>query len=186
MSITRRVDFLYTKAAMVRTSVLLLLTVCFIVPASAVFTVRHAVASPATTDAKAATSQAMTAELFLLVNAQRSAAGIPALTRDAVLDRLANARATELQQRFEHIRPDGMPWSDLLAGSGIECAYTGENIALGQETPEEVMRDWMQSLGHRANILSRDFDRLGLGVYWDDTGRDGTGQVHWVQIFIGE
>ena len=55
----------------------------------------------------------------------------------------------------------------------------GENIAMGQRTPKEVMNAWMNSKGHRENILNTSFDTIGVGCYEEN------GTYHWVQLFIG-
>ena len=87
-------------------------------------------------------------------------------------------RAQEIAQSFSHTRPDGSSCFTILEEFGVSYRAAGENIAMGQRTPEEVMDGWMNSSGHRANILNGTFTSIGVGYYVD-----GAGAAHWVQIF---
>lgn len=113
-----------------------------------------------------------------LVNAARRDAGLSELELDADLCAAAQARAQEIAQSFSHTRPDGSNCFTILEEFGISYRAAGENIAMGQRTPEEVMDGWMNSSGHRANILNGTFTSIGVGYYVD-----GAGAAHWVQIF---
>lgn len=113
-----------------------------------------------------------------LVNAARQDAGLSELELDADLCAAAQARAQEITQSFSHTRPDGSSCFTILEEFGISYRAAGENIAMGQRTPEEVMDGWMNSSGHRANILNGTFTSIGVGYYVD-----GAGAAHWVQIF---
>ena len=113
-----------------------------------------------------------------LVNAARRDAGLSELELDADLCAAAQARAQEIAQSFSHTRPDGSSCFTILEEFGISYRAAGENIAMGQCTPEEVMDGWMNSSGHRANILNGTFTSIGVGYYVD-----GAGAAHWVQIF---
>ena len=113
-----------------------------------------------------------------LVNAARQDAGLSELELDADLCAAAQARAQEIAQSFSHTRPDGSSCFTILEEFGISYRAAGENIAMGQRTPEEVMDGWMNSSGHRANILNGTFTSVGVGYYVD-----GAGAAHWVQIF---
>ena len=113
-----------------------------------------------------------------LVNAARQDAGLSELELDADLCAAAQARAREIAQSFSHTRPDGSSCFTILEEFGISYRAAGENIAMGQRTPEEVMDGWMNSSGHRANILNGTFTSIGVGYYVD-----GAGAAHWVQIF---
>ena len=113
-----------------------------------------------------------------LVNAARRDAGLTELELDADLCAAAQARAQEIAQSFSHTRPDGSSCFTILEEFGISYRAAGENIAMGQRTPEEVMDGWMNSSGHRANILNGTFTSIGVGYYVD-----GAGAAHWVQIF---
>lgn len=113
-----------------------------------------------------------------LVNAARQDASLSELELDADLCAAAQARAQEIAQSFSHTRPDGSSCFTILEEFGISYRAAGENIAMGQRTPEEVMDGWMNSSGHRANILNGTFTSIGVGYYVD-----GAGAAHWVQIF---
>ena len=88
-------------------------------------------------------------------------------------------RAKEIQISFAHTRPDGRSFSTALTDRGIRYYNAGENIAWGQQSPEEVMQAWMNSEGHRANILNPKFTKLGIGHTTDAAGRQ-----YWSQLFI--
>ena len=100
-----------------------------------------------------------------LVNAARQDAGLSELELDADLCAAAQARAQEIAQSFSHTRPDGSSCFTILEEFGISYRAAGENIAMGQRTPEEVMDGWMNSSGHRANILNGTFTSIGVGYY---------------------
>lgn len=122
--------------------------------------------------------QGAAAAVASLVNAARQDAGLSELELDADLCAAAQARAQEIAQSFSHTRPDGSSCFTILEEFGISYRAAGENIAMGQRTPEEVMDGWMNSSGHRANILNGTFTSIGVGYYVD-----GAGAAHWVQIF---
>lgn len=122
--------------------------------------------------------QEAAAAVASLVNAARQDAGLSELELDADLCAAAQARAQEIAQSFSHTRPDGSSCFTILEEFGISYRAAGENIAMGQRTPEEVMDGWMNSSGHRANILNGTFTSIGVGYYVD-----GAGAAHWVQIF---
>lgn len=122
--------------------------------------------------------QEAAAAVASLVNAARQDAGLSELELDADLCAAAQARAQEIAQSFSHTRPDGSSCFTILEEFGVSYRAAGENIAMGQRTPEEVMDGWMNSSGHRANILNGTFTSIGVGYYVD-----GAGAAHWVQIF---
>lgn len=122
--------------------------------------------------------QEAAAAVASLVNAARQDAGLSELELDADLCAAAQARAQEIAQSFSHTRPDGSSCFTILEEFGISYRAAGENIAMGQRTPEEVIDGWMNSSGHRANILNGTFTSIGVGYYVD-----GAGAAHWVQIF---
>ncbi len=111
-----------------------------------------------------------------LVNAERAKAGLPALTLDAAASQAAQVRAAEIRTSFSHTRPNGKNCFTALAEAGVEYRAAGENIASGQRTPEEVVAAWMNSEGHRKNILSSQFTGIGVGYL------EGN---YWTQFFIG-
>ena len=118
------------------------------------------------------------AQVLDLVNEERAKAGLSALTLDLKITAAANVRAKEIKRQFSHTRPDGRSFSTALTDQGISYHRSGENIAWGQRTPKEVMNGWMNSDGHRANILNANYRKLGVGYYQDENGRN-----HWVQLF---
>lgn len=117
-------------------------------------------------------------EVLNLVNNERAKAGLSALRLDADVTAAANVRAKEITRSFSHTRPNGSSFSTVLKEQGVTFVGSGENIAWGQKSPEQVMDSWMNSDGHRANILNQNFKNIGIGYYQDENGRN-----YWVQLF---
>lgn len=117
-------------------------------------------------------------QVVALVNTERAKAGLSALTLDTEIASAALVRAKETEISFSHTRPDGRHFSTVLSDSGISFRGAGENIAWGQRSPEEVMNGWMNSEGHRANILNPNFTKIGVGYYQNAAGRN-----YWTQLF---
>ncbi len=115
-------------------------------------------------------------QVAAIVNRERAANGLAPLQYSDRLSEAALIRAGEIQSVFSHTRPDGSRCFTALAEAGISYRSAGENIAYGQRTPEEVMQSWMNSSGHRANILGT-YDYIGVGV----TYKNGT--YYWSQFF---
>ncbi|MCC8042756.1 MAG: CAP domain-containing protein [Oscillospiraceae bacterium] len=109
-----------------------------------------------------------------LVNAEREKYGLDPLTKDESLCASAEIRTGEIGEKFSHIRPDGTPCYTVIDISYTSCA---ENIAHGQDNPESVVSAWMSSAGHRGNILSSAYTKIGVAYDADE-------EV-WVQIFVG-
>ncbi|MCT9007961.1 CAP domain-containing protein [Streptomyces rhizosphaerihabitans] len=121
-------------------------------------------------------------EVIALTNTERASAGLPPLSADATLTTAAQAHSADMVARdfYAHESPDGSrPW-DRAAAAGCTRRSIGENIACGQRSPAEVVRGWMDSPGHRANILKRDFTHIGIGLAGGS--RAGT---YWTQLFGG-
>ena len=114
-----------------------------------------------------------------LVNEHRAAAGLAPVTYSAKISKAAQVRAAEIEQSFSHTRPDGRYFSTVFAEHGITYRYSGENIAWGQKSPEEVVTAWMNSAGHRANILNAKFTQLGVGYR-----QNARGVNYFTQLFI--
>ncbi|WP_445376151.1 CAP domain-containing protein [Neobacillus drentensis] len=115
-----------------------------------------------------------------LTNAQRSKNGLPALKADTQLNSVAQKKSLDMQQKnyFSHTSPTyGSPF-DMMRDFGVTYKSAGENIAQGQRTPQEVVTAWMNSEGHRKNILSSNYTHIGVG--FEATGK------HWTQMFIGK
>jgi uncharacterized YkwD family protein/spore coat assembly protein SafA len=115
-----------------------------------------------------------------IVNQERQKQGLKPLQMDWELQRVARVKACDMAQKgyFSHQSPTyGSPF-DMMKQFGISYRTAGENIAQGQRSPQEVMNAWMNSTGHRANILKSDFTHIGVGHC--EQGN------HWVQMFIGK
>lgn len=126
--------------------------------------------------ASAASTGTFQDEVARLVNAERARNGLRPLTHRADLKAVAQKKAEDLinSNYFSHTSPNyGSPF-DMMRTFGINYSYAGENIAKGQKSPQEVMNSWMNSSGHRANILKSEFDTIGVGFY----------HGAWVQMFI--
>ncbi|MET8897292.1 CAP domain-containing protein [Streptomyces albogriseolus] len=118
------------------------------------------------------------AEVLRLVNAERAKVGCSPVTADSALTALATAFSDDMANRgfFDHTDPDGdTPWDRAQAADISNLG--GENIARGQADAESVMQAWMDSPGHKANILNCDFKTLGVGVHL------GPGGPWWTQNF---
>jgi|LFRM01.1.fsa_nt_gb uncharacterized protein YkwD len=122
-------------------------------------------------------SKSYAEEVLRLVNIEREKAGLPALTTNSELKAAADKRAQEIKASFSHTRPDGSKFSTVLKEYGISFRTAGENIAYGQRSPQEVVNAWMNSPGHRANILNSSFGKIGIGVY------QSGGVIYWTQLF---
>ena len=118
-------------------------------------------------------------EVVRLVNEERAKAGLPALTVDRGAASAAQVRAKEIERSFSHTRPDGSSFNSALTEAGVNFRGAGENIAYGQNSPEKVMEGWMNSSGHRANILNSSYTSIGVGHY-----QNASGVNYWTQLFI--
>ena len=116
-------------------------------------------------------------QVVALVNAERAKQGLSALTIDTKVQQAALMRAKESAQSFSHTRPNGSSFSTALTEAGVSYRTAGENIAYGQSTPQQVMNAWMNSSGHRANILNANYTTIGVGY----TVINGT--AYWAQLF---
>ncbi|PEW79047.1 serine protease [Bacillus cereus] len=113
-----------------------------------------------------------------LTNAERAKQGLSALKIDTELSKVARIKSEDMQKNnyFDHNSPTyGSPF-DMMKKFGISYKSAGENIAQGQRTPEEVVQAWMNSAGHRANILNNGFTHIGVGYV--ESGN------YWTQQFI--
>ena len=123
---------------------------------------------------------AFASEVIRLTNVERASNGASSLSQTSALTKTAYTRANEIIRSFSHTRPDGRSCFTAFEENGVSYYTAGENIAMGQYTPDEVVQAWMDSPGHRANILSTKFTSLGVGVTMD-----GNGTLYWSQSFIG-
>lgn len=117
-------------------------------------------------------------EVVRLVNLERQSAGLAPLTLDETLSAAAQVRAKEIDVSFSHTRPNGSSSFSVLKEMGIAYRACGENIAKGSPTPQRVVQGWMNSAGHRANILNKNFTAIGVGIH-----EDAAGVLHWAQLF---
>jgi len=115
-----------------------------------------------------------------LVNIERQKAGLSSLTLDTSISNVARTKSKDMAANnyFAHQSPTYGSAGDMLKQFGIKWSAWGENIASGQRTPEAVVTAWMNSSGHRANILSTNFSKIGVGYV---TNSNGT--PYWTQIF---
>ncbi|BFI97876.1 CAP domain-containing protein [Priestia sp. Y58] len=116
-----------------------------------------------------------------LVNQEREKQGLKPLTLNKELSDVARTKSKDMMDKgyFDHNSPTyGSPF-DMMKQFGIEYTTAGENIAKGQQSPEDVMNAWMNSDGHRKNILNPDFTEIGVGYVKGDT-------TYWTQQFIGK
>ena len=121
-------------------------------------------------------------QVVRLVNQERAAAGLGSLASDSQLAAVAQKKAEDMAKNgyFSHTSPTYGSAFDMLKAAGISYRTAGENIAKGQKTAETVMNGWMNSSGHRSNILNSGYTRIGVGY-----AVDGSGTPYWVQIFAG-
>ncbi|MGA9288649.1 MAG: CAP domain-containing protein [Anaerobacillus sp.] len=115
-----------------------------------------------------------------LTNEERAKAGLPALEVDTELSKVAQAKSEDMRDNnyFAHNSPTyGSPF-DMMNQFGVDYQSAGENIAKGQQTPEEVVNAWMNSEGHRKNIMNGSFTHIGVGYVEE-------GNI-WTQQFIGK
>ncbi|HOM01531.1 MAG TPA: SafA/ExsA family spore coat assembly protein [Acetivibrio sp.] len=120
-------------------------------------------------------------EVIRLVNAERAKKGLPALKANWQLSRVARYKSQDMVDKnyFSHTSPTyGSPFR-MMENFGIKFTAAGENIAMGQKTAAEVMNAWMNSPGHRNNILSSSFSEIGVGL-----AKGPNGRLYWTQMFI--
>lgn len=124
------------------------------------------------------TAQAL--EVLRLVNVERKKNGLNELVLSHTLNGIATKKAEDMRDRnyFDHNSPTyGSPF-EMLQQFGVDYQSAGENIAAGQKSAQNVMNDWLNSSGHRANILNKNYTELGVGYV--EGGSYGT---YWVQLF---
>ena len=125
-------------------------------------------------------SRAYEAEVIRLVNIERAKNGLSPLTEDWQLSRVARYKSQDMRDRgyFSHTSPTyGSPFQ-MMKSFGISYRTAGENIARGYKSPADVVAGWMNSSGHRANILSPSFTHIGVGYEQDGN--------YWTQMFISK
>lgn len=118
-------------------------------------------------------------EVIKLVNEQRANYGLSPLSKDNGASKVARVRAKEIVKSFSHTRPNGSSCFTAASELGVTYRSAGENIAFGYSSPKQVVNGWMNSEGHRKNILSASFTKIGVGCY------ESSGVLYWSQFFIG-
>ncbi|MER5884039.1 sigma-70 family RNA polymerase sigma factor [Streptomyces sp. NPDC001941] len=118
-------------------------------------------------------------EVTRIVNAERARNGCGPVRQNARLDAAAQGHSRDMRARdfFDHTNPDGAGPGERVTAAGYRWSTYGENIARGQQSPESVMESWMNSPGHRANILNCSFKEIGVGI------EQGDGGPWWTQVF---
>ncbi len=119
------------------------------------------------------------AEVIRLVNAERAKAGLSPLTANWELSRIARYKSQDMRDNnyFSHTSPTYGSPSTMIRSFGLRFRASGENIAKGYSTPAAVVAGWMNSSGHRANILSASYTQIGVGYV--------AAGSYWTQMFIG-
>lgn len=135
--------------------------------------------NPPSQQSAAKTSEDLSAEVIELVNQERAKQGLSPLGTLSGLTAAAQARAPELPELFSHTRPNGSRCFTALEEARVSYYAAGENIAAGSNTAEGVMQMWMNSPGHKANILGEKFTHIGVACV------QGRGGYYWVQMFVG-
>ena len=154
------------------------ITCVFLILAMAIALALGASAAPAAEEALHADTIGYAAEVVRLVNVERTKTGASAVSAgNSKLNAAAQKRAEELVTTFSHTRPDGSSCFTAMDDFGVTYSYAGENIAWGQADPSAVMNSWMNSSGHKANILNSNYNKIGVGVY------QYNGRIYWVQLF---
>ena len=130
-----------------------------------------------------AAAERMTREVVALTNAERAAVGLPPLKLQGNLQVSARWLAQDMAEKnyFSHMDKQGRDIDPRLPACGYRRYHgLGENIAAGQKSPAEAVAEWMKSPGHRENILSRDFNEIGVGYSFSEASEH---QSYWVQDF---
>lgn len=125
------------------------------------------------------TVRSFESEVVRLVNEQRANYGLQPLTENWELSRVARYKSQDMADNryFSHTSPTyGSPFQ-MIRAFGLSFRTAGENIAYGQRTPQAVVNAWMNSSGHRANILNSSYTQIGVGYVADGS--------YWTQMFIG-
>jgi len=119
-------------------------------------------------------------ELLELTNNERNAFGLDPLEHDENLDKAASIRVLEISEHFAHTRPDGSSFATAFYEAEVTSGRWGENLGSCQNTPGEVIEDWLDSESHREAMLNPDYLYMGVGIFIDPEGN-----IFWVQAFRG-
>ena len=121
-------------------------------------------------------------EIVKLVNEARAKEGLQPLTLDPLLRKGAQVRAEECVKVFSHTRPDGTSYKTAISEAGVVSNYTGENVACGHSSAQQVVKAWLNSPGHRDNILNSNFTKIGVGL--EKNVGNGYKGYSWSQLFV--
>jgi uncharacterized protein YkwD len=122
-------------------------------------------------------------DIFEQTNQLRAKKKLRTLQRDPHLDAVAQAHALDMAMQgfFDHLSPQGMDVFDRMESAGCPRWWTGgENIAAGYRTPAIAVKAWMDSPGHRRNVLDGNYEHIGIGAYYAPGSEYGW---YWVQVF---
>lgn len=125
--------------------------------------------------------KSMEDEVIRLVNVERSKYGLQPLVKNWEASRIARIKSQDMidSKYFSHNSPSyGSPFN-MMENFGLRFSSAAENIAKGQKTAQEVMNSWMNSSGHRANILSKNLTQIGVGA-----AKAANGTMYWTQMFL--
>lgn len=129
-------------------------------------------------ESQTATLREYSLKVVELVNTERAKEGLGALATSELLHAAASIRAAEAEIHWSHERPDGRSFATVLVELAIPYRGAGENLGMNYKTPESVVDGWMNSPGHRENIMRDAFGRIGVGIH---VAEDGT--IYWAQLF---
>lgn len=119
-------------------------------------------------------------EAIELINAERVKAGLNELEIDSELMEMASVRAEEMSREFAHTRPDGSDWKTIFEDFGWSIPnHRGENGGGGKDTAEKQVNSWMNSSGHKANILKENVTKIGVGYHYNANSQYGD---YWTMI----
>lgn len=121
-----------------------------------------------------------------LTNQYRIDNGLSPLTLNVLLDQAANNHSQNMAEQdfYDHTDLGGNGVGNRVSQIGYQFSWVGENIAAGYLTPEDVVQGWIDSPGHRANLLNPNFEEIGVGYYYleNDPGNE-TWRHYWTQVF---
>lgn len=129
-----------------------------------------------------ATQKKYVDEIVTLVNQAREKEGLQPLVLDPLLRQGAQVRAAECVKTFSHTRPDGTSYKTAISEAGVVSNYTGENVACGHSSAQQVVKAWLNSPGHRDNILNSNFTKIGVGL--EKNVGNGYRGYSWSQLFV--
>lgn len=118
------------------------------------------------------------AEVLALINKERAKANLSPLSMNSSLRESARIRSKEIVKVWGHNRPNGSYYTTVIK---IKYSAAAENIACGQQTPARVVESWMNSEGHKGNILNPKYKYIGIGCYYDPSA---CYRYHWTQLFV--